>query len=88
MHPSARLEEIEADIAEAERLMTALRLTIAVRGSIGENTVAEDRRLSKMMMGWMLLQDQRRKIFEADLAQAASLFASQQGVVRAPSATD
>ena len=30
MNPLARLEEIEADIAEAERLMTALRLKIAV----------------------------------------------------------
>ena len=34
MHPLARLKDIEADIAEAERLMTALRLKIAVKRSV------------------------------------------------------
>ena len=34
MHPLARLEDIEADIAEAERLMTALRLKMAVKRSV------------------------------------------------------
>jgi hypothetical protein len=72
MNPLARLEEIEADIAEAERLMTALRLKIAVKNSMGEDTTTDDRRLLKMMHGWMLLQDQRQKALEADLSQAAA----------------
>jgi hypothetical protein len=71
MNASARLKEIDADIAEAERLMTARRLTIAVKHSIGEDTATDDRRLLKMMQAWMLLQDQRRSTFEADLAKAA-----------------
>jgi hypothetical protein len=70
MNPSARLEDIEADIAEAERLMTALRLKIAVKTSVGEETTTDDRRLLKMMQGWMLLQGQRQRAFEADLAKA------------------
>ena len=72
MHPLARLEDIEADIAEAERLMTALRLKIAVKRSVGENTTTDDRRLLKMMQGWMLLQDQRQRALEADLSHAAA----------------
>jgi hypothetical protein len=72
MNPLARLEEIEADIAEAERLMTALRLKIAVKNSMGEDTTTDDRRLLKMMQAWMLLQDQRQSALEADLAQAAA----------------
>jgi hypothetical protein len=72
MHPLARLKAIEADIAEAERLMTALRLKIAVKRSVGENTTTDDRRLLKMMQGWMLLQDQRQRALEADLSHAAA----------------
>ena len=69
MHPLARLEDIEADIAEAERLMTALRLKMAVKRSVREDTSTEDRRLLKMMQGWMLLQDQRQRALEADLSR-------------------
>jgi hypothetical protein len=72
MHPLARLEDIEADIAEAERLMTAIRLKMAVKRSVREDTSTEDRRLLKMMQGWMLLQDQRQRALEADLSQAAA----------------
>ena len=67
MNPLACLEEIEADIAEAERLMTELRLKVAVKRSVGEDTTTEDRRLLKMMQGWMLLQDQRQKALEPTL---------------------
>jgi len=72
MKPLARLEEIEADIAEAERLMTALRLKMAVKRSVGEDTTADGRRLLKIMQGWMLLQDQRQAAFDADLAKTAA----------------
>jgi hypothetical protein len=83
-----RLEDIEADIAEAERLMTARRLTIAVKRSIGEDAASDDRRLLKMMQAWMLLQDQRQKSFESDLAelapeQSVNPFASQRAVLPA-----
>jgi hypothetical protein len=95
MNPLVRLEEIEADIAEAERLMTALRLKMAVKRSAGEDTTTDDRRLLKMMQGWMLLQDQRQTAFEADLAKTAPIqeqsvipFASLLVVVPAPSTTD
>ena len=63
MNPLARPEEIDADIAEAERLMTALRLKMAVKRSGGEDTSTDDRRLLKMMQAWMLLQDQRQRAF-------------------------
>jgi hypothetical protein len=66
-----RLEDIEADIAEAERLMTARRLTIAVKRSIGEETASDDRRLLRMMQAWMILHDQRQKVLESDLAEVA-----------------
>src|SRR4051794_32604593 len=66
VNPSVRVEEIEADIAEAERLMTALRLTTAVKRSARQNTNTDDRRLLKMMQAWMLLQDQRQRAVEAD----------------------
>jgi hypothetical protein len=67
MNPSSvRLQDIEADIAEAERLMTALRLKMAVKRSAREDTTADDRRLLKMMQGWMLLQDQRQRAVETD----------------------
>jgi hypothetical protein len=59
MSALARLEDIEADITEAERLMTALRLKMAVRRSVGEDTITDDGRLLKMVQAWMLLQDQR-----------------------------
>lgn len=72
MNALARLEDIEADITEAERLMTALRLKMAVRRSVGEDTTTDDGRLLKMMQAWMLLQDQRQSALEADLAQAAA----------------
>ena len=71
MNALARLEDIEADITEAERLMTALRLKMAVRRSVGEDTTTDDGRLLKMMQGWMLLQDQRQRALKADLSQAA-----------------
>jgi hypothetical protein len=66
MNALISLEEIEADIAEAERLMTALRLKMAVKRNVGEDTTTDDRRLLKMMQGWMLLQDQRQRALEAD----------------------
>jgi hypothetical protein len=47
MNALARLEDIEADITEAERLMTALRLKMAVRRSVGEDTTTDDGRLLK-----------------------------------------
>jgi hypothetical protein len=72
MNPLARPEEIDADIAEAERLMTALRLKMVVKRSGGEDTITDDRRLLKMMQAWMLLQDQRQRAMEADLAKAAA----------------
>jgi hypothetical protein len=62
MSALARLEDIEADITEAERLMTALRLKMAVRRSVGEDTTTDDGRLLKMMQAWMLLQDQRKAL--------------------------
>ena len=55
------LQQIEADIAETERLMTELRLRIAVSQSAGEDTTARESRLQDMLKGWMLLQDQRQK---------------------------
>jgi hypothetical protein len=55
------LQQIEADIAEAERLMTELRLKIAVGQSAGEDTTESERRVQEMFKGWMLLQDQRAK---------------------------
>jgi hypothetical protein len=65
---SILLEQIEADIAEAERLMTELRLKIAVSQSAGEDTTASERRVQEILKGWMLLQDQRQKAIEAELA--------------------
>ena len=77
MSTRARLEDIEADIAEDERLMTALRLTIAAKRSAGEDTASDDRRVLEMMQAWMLLQDQRQKVVEGDLADRS---ATRQGV--------
>jgi hypothetical protein len=53
------LQQIEADIAEIERLMTELRLKIAVSQSGGEDATESERRLKDMLKGWMLLQDQK-----------------------------
>jgi hypothetical protein len=64
--PESALQQIEADIAEAERLMTELRLRIAVSRSAGEDTTQSERRLQDILKGWMLLQDQRQKAIEAD----------------------
>ena len=91
MASPAHLEEIEADIAEAERLMTALRLTIAAKRSAGEETASDDRRLLEMMQAWMLLQDQRQGIFEGDLADGSARHAvnpSSRGGALTRSATD
>src|SRR3954451_22761202 len=55
------LQEVEADIAEAERLMTELRFKIAVAQSSDEDTTESERRVQEMLKGWMLLQDQRAK---------------------------
>ena len=63
--PESVLQQIEADIAEAERLMTELRLRIAVSRSGGEETGKSERRLQDILKGWMLLQDQRQKAAEA-----------------------
>ena len=59
------LQQIEADIADAERLMTELRLRIAMSRSAGEETTKSERRLQDILKGWMLLQDQRQKAAEA-----------------------
>jgi hypothetical protein len=72
MNPLARVEDIQADIAKAERLMTALRLKVAVKRSVREDTTTDDRRRLKMMQGWMLQQDQRQRALEADLDRAAA----------------
>jgi hypothetical protein len=59
------LDQIEADIAETERLMTELRLKLAVSKSAGANTAEDEKRLQEMLKGWMMLQDQRQKAAEA-----------------------
>jgi hypothetical protein len=64
--PESALQQIETDIAEAERLMTELRLRIAVSQSVGEETTDSERRLQDILKGWMLLQDQRQKAIEAE----------------------
>jgi hypothetical protein len=63
--PDSALQQIDADIAETERLMTELRLRIAMRQSAGEDTTESERRLQDMLTGWMLLQDQRQKTTDA-----------------------
>jgi hypothetical protein len=60
------LDHIENDIAETERLMTELRLKLAVSKSAGEDTTEGEKRLQEMLKGWMMLQDQRQKAAEAD----------------------
>jgi hypothetical protein len=63
--PESVLQQIEAYIAEAERLMTELRLRIAVSRSAGKETSKSERRLQDILKGWMLLQDQRQKAAQA-----------------------
>lgn len=55
------IQHIEADIAETERLITELRLRIAVGQSAGEDTSKSERRVQEILKGWMLLQDQLAK---------------------------
>jgi hypothetical protein len=59
--PHKVLQPIEADIADAERLITELRFKIAVSQSAGEDTSASEVRLHEMLRVLLLLQDQRDK---------------------------
>jgi hypothetical protein len=68
MTRSILLEQIDADIAEAERMIAELRLKIAVGQSAGEDTFQTEQRVQEILKGWMLLQDQRQKALEAELA--------------------
>jgi len=61
-------EQIDSDIAEVERLMTELRLAVAVGHSAGEDTSERERRVQELLKGWMLLQDQRQKAADAEMA--------------------
>jgi hypothetical protein len=61
------LQQIEADIADAERLITELRFKIAVSQSAGEDTTASEARLLDMLRVLVLLQDQRDKASDAGL---------------------
>ena len=45
------LQQIEADIAEAERLITECRLQIAARKSAGEDTARSEQRVLEMVKG-------------------------------------
>jgi len=65
--PDRVLAEIVADIAEAERLISELRLEIAAKKSAGEETSRSEQRVLDMVKGWMLLQDQRQKALEPSL---------------------
>ena len=69
--PDRVLAEIEADIAEAERLISELRLEIAAKTSAGEDTSRSEQRVLEMLKGWMLLEDQRQKALQ--LSQVGSL---------------
>ena len=51
--PDRVLAEIEADIAEAERLISELRLEIAAKKSAGEDTSRSEQRVLDMVKGWM-----------------------------------
>jgi len=70
--PDSVLQEIEADIAETERLMTELRLRIAVSQSAGEDTSRSEQRVLDLVKGWMLLQDQRQKALQPTLVDVSS----------------
>src|SRR5690349_11465784 len=59
--PESTVQQIEADITETERLMTELRLRIAISQSAGEDTTESERRVQQMVKGWMMLQDQRQR---------------------------
>jgi hypothetical protein len=59
--PDSVLQQIEADIAEAECLISELRFKIAVRRGAGEDASASEARLQDMLRGLLLLQDQRQK---------------------------
>jgi hypothetical protein len=72
MTRSILLEQIDADIAEAEKMIAELRLKIAVGQSAGEDTTESERRVREMVKGWMLLQDERQKAREAELATRPS----------------
>jgi hypothetical protein len=61
-------QQIDTDIAEVERLMTELRLAIAVGKSAGEDTTEREGRVQELLKGWMLLQDQRQKAADAEIA--------------------
>jgi hypothetical protein len=63
--PDSVLQQIEADMAEAERLITELRFKIAISRSAGEDTSASEVRLQDMLRGLLLLQDQRTKAIDA-----------------------
>ena len=66
MTRSILLEQIDADIAEAERMIAELRLKIAVGQSTGEDTFQSEQRVREILKGWMLLQDERQKAIEVD----------------------
>lgn len=74
--PDRVLAEIEADITEAERLISELRLEIAAKKSAGEDTSRSEQRVLDMVKGWMLLQDQRQKALEPSLQPTLSRFLS------------
>ena len=74
------LEQIEADVAEAERLIAELRLKIALSKSAGENTLQAEQRVQEMVKGWMLLQDERQKALQSD---AGSKLATNAGTIEA-----
>jgi hypothetical protein len=63
--PDSVLQQIEADIAEAERLITEVRFKMAISQSAGEDTSAGEVRLQDMLRGLLLLQDQRTKATDA-----------------------
>ena len=69
--PDRVLAEIEADIAEAERLISELRLEIAAKKSAGGDASRSEQRVLDMVKGWMLLQDQRQKALEPSLVGVA-----------------
>jgi hypothetical protein len=61
MRNSLVIQQIDTDIAEAERLTAELRFHIALTQSAGGDTSESEARLHQMMKGSMLLRDQRLK---------------------------
>ena len=59
MRSSSLLDQIEADIAEAERLIAELRFKITVAQSSDEDTTEMQVRLQQMLRVLLVLQDQR-----------------------------